>query len=62
MRTPEPPTLIAGPYRPPAGRAYRPGRTVGDLLRGEVVVCGVSDTPIHWPVARHPAPLASRCP
>ena len=47
-----PPALIAGPYRPPAGRSNRIGRIVGDLVRGEVTVCGVSDAPIVWPVAR----------
>lgn len=59
------PTLIGGPYRPPAGRAYRVGRTVGDRLRGEVTVYGLSDAPIQWPVARtlphsRPMPVMTR--
>ena len=52
--------LFAGPYTPPRGRAFRMGRTVGDRIRGEVEVCGVSDAPIPWPLARtraHARPL-----
>lgn len=46
------PRLISGPYRPPAGRPYRAGRTVGCKIRGEVTVTGISDAPIPWPIAR----------
>jgi hypothetical protein len=48
---PDPPKLIACPYHPPRGKAYRVGRTVGDLIRGEVTITGASDAPIIWPVA-----------
>jgi hypothetical protein len=47
-----PPRLIAGPYLPPRGVSYRPGRTIQDLIRGEVVIGGISDAPIPWPTAR----------
>jgi hypothetical protein len=50
------PALIAGPYRPPAGRSHRVGATVGCRVRGEVMVSGVTDAPLPWPCARTTPP------
>lgn len=46
--SPDPPRLIAGPYRPPR---LRRGRVAYDVLRGDLVVVGTSEAPIAWPVA-----------
>lgn len=46
------PRLIAGPYTPPRGKAWRVGQVVQDVIRGEVEICGMSDAPIAWPIAR----------
>jgi hypothetical protein len=41
--------LLGAPYRPP--RPFR-GRVFYDILRGDVVADGVTESPIAWPVAR----------
>jgi hypothetical protein len=41
--------LLHGPYRTPR---FRLGRVVMDEVRGEVVVCGLTDARIPWPVGK----------
>ncbi len=41
--------LLHGPYRTPR---FRRGRAVTCAVRGEVVVCGLTDGPIPWPVGQ----------
>jgi hypothetical protein len=56
--------LLFGPYRLPR---FRYGGALRCELRGELVVTGLTDAPVPWPVGRRPGrggralPWASRC-
>jgi len=43
--------LLFGPYRAPR---HRRGATVQDACRGEVIVTGLTDAPIPWPLGKLP--------
>ncbi|HLI56419.1 MAG TPA: hypothetical protein VKY26_05225 [Actinomycetota bacterium] len=50
--------LVAGPYAPPR-RRYRTGQAAECAVRGEVVVTGISDAPIPWPLGRYATAVKS---
>jgi hypothetical protein len=44
--------LLAGPYKPPR---FRVGKPLYDILRGDLIVSGISDSAAAWPVGTtHP--------
>ncbi len=44
--------LIGGPYKSPRCKV---GSRLYDILRGDLIVCGISDAPMPWPLGRsHP--------
>jgi hypothetical protein len=43
------PALIAGPYRPPR---IKMGQLLYDFEYGDLRICGISDSPIQWPLGR----------
>jgi hypothetical protein len=48
---------LLGKYRPPR---FRIGQRVSCLVRGEMVITGMTDAPIPWPAGK-PAKLSQTC-